>query len=557
MSLYRIIFNAVLFVFSAFLCCAALKKYFKNSKNNHSLNDFSMPDKMRFLIIAIAVICGLFMRLYKFGSVPCGVNQDEAMAAVDANALANYGTDRFGMKFPVHLTAWEYGQMSSLLSYLMAFAIKLFGFSTVTIRLPLLIISLVGLIFFTLLVKDVFGKDCATIAFAFAAINPWHIMQSRWSLDCDLLAHFFIIGAYFLNRGVSGQKYNLVISMIMFGLCMYCYGISIYTVTVFLFVICIYLLATKKIKFRYAAMSFAVYAAVAWPFITCMAINYFKLDTIETPLFTIPYFSETTRAGDILIFSKGIIKQFVTNCLYTLKVFPFQLRDKPWNEIRGFGSIYMFSAPFALLGLFDLIKNHRKNTGGIIIFALFCTGIFSGIMTNRVHIGRINFIFYPVLILCALGIKFVLSEIDFSKWSIPVIYAVAFAFFAYNYFAVYPSYISQYFYEDFGQAVESIKDTDAQKIYITADSKDEGAVAVSEIWTQFYHQTDALYYQGIKKDEKGMTFSERYVFESIKDVEINPDEDAVYVVRETDLKYFPSSYSFTKYGRFYVVESKQ
>ena len=48
-----------------------------------------------------------------------GLEIDGAMAAVDAKALAYYGTDRFGMKYPVHLTAWGFGQMSALLSYLM------------------------------------------------------------------------------------------------------------------------------------------------------------------------------------------------------------------------------------------------------------------------------------------------------------------------------------------------------------------------------------------------------------------------------------------------------
>ena len=43
-------------------------------------------------------LIGLFtlLRLYRFGSVPGGFNQDGAMAAVDALALANHGTDRFG-----------------------------------------------------------------------------------------------------------------------------------------------------------------------------------------------------------------------------------------------------------------------------------------------------------------------------------------------------------------------------------------------------------------------------------------------------------------------------
>ena len=95
------------------------------------------------LIALIAVF--VFLRIYGFGEVPGGVNQDGAMAAVDAKALADYGTDRFGTKLPAHLYAWGYGQMSSLMSYCMVPFIKLFGLNVITMRLPILLASLMGI----------------------------------------------------------------------------------------------------------------------------------------------------------------------------------------------------------------------------------------------------------------------------------------------------------------------------------------------------------------------------------------------------------------------------
>ena len=78
--------------------------------------------------LVLIILLAVFIRTWKFGAVPGGMNQDGAMAAVDAKALADYGTDRFGMRYPVHLTAWGFGQMSALLSYLMAPCIKLMGY---------------------------------------------------------------------------------------------------------------------------------------------------------------------------------------------------------------------------------------------------------------------------------------------------------------------------------------------------------------------------------------------------------------------------------------------
>ena len=63
------------------------------------------------------------------------------MGAMDAWALSKYGTDRYGTFLPVHFEAWKYSQMSVLLSYCMVPFIKVFGFSTVTVRLPMLLVS--------------------------------------------------------------------------------------------------------------------------------------------------------------------------------------------------------------------------------------------------------------------------------------------------------------------------------------------------------------------------------------------------------------------------------
>lgn len=66
-------------------------------------------------IFAALMLAAFLLRVWQFGSVPGGMNQDGAMAAVDAKALADHATDRYGMFMPVHFTAWGYGQMSVLL----------------------------------------------------------------------------------------------------------------------------------------------------------------------------------------------------------------------------------------------------------------------------------------------------------------------------------------------------------------------------------------------------------------------------------------------------------
>lgn len=90
--------------------------------------------------------------------------------------------------------------------------------------------------------------------------------------------------------------------MVFFGLCMYCYGVSIYTMPVFLLMACIYLLVSKRIHITDVILPAIVYLVVGGPFILVMMINFFGWDTIETPLFTLPYFPDSIRSNDILFF---------------------------------------------------------------------------------------------------------------------------------------------------------------------------------------------------------------------------------------------------------------
>ena len=110
----------------------------------------------RLLFGAILVFAFLIRFIY-IADIPKGINQDEAMAAMDAWALSKYGTDRYGMQLPVHFQAWRYGQMSVLLSYCMIPFIKLFGFSTITVRIPMVIAGTMGILLVYLIARKFFS----------------------------------------------------------------------------------------------------------------------------------------------------------------------------------------------------------------------------------------------------------------------------------------------------------------------------------------------------------------------------------------------------------------
>lgn len=507
--------NTILLVLSAAFLALAIIKNSRSCQAGSAVTDagsLRMNRRLYMALLLSVLLFGIAARLWQFGIIPGGVNQDGAMAGVDGKALADYGTDRFGTWLPCHLYAWGFGQMSSLLSYMVAPLVRLFGLSVVTLRLPLLIASVFGALFFYLFMRDIFGPEVGLISAFIVAVNPWHFMQSRWALDCNLLPHFFMGGLYFLNRGLSGKKRFLYISMVFFGLCMYCYGITVYTIPLFLLVVCIFYTVKKRLSFTDAAGCALVYLLIAWPFILTMAVNFFRWDSIALPFVTIQYFPDSIRSGDILFFSGHPLQQLWKNICSLTNITILQRRDLPWNDMPGFGTMYLFTLPFAAGGLIQLHRSSAGSEKQLVLFSLL-TGIWVGLVTDSVNVNRVNIIFYALMMLNVLGIYYILQALP--KTLIPMLcaFVLSASLMLGTYFGGYAGEIKYYFYGGFGEALEAAEASGADRLYICLGEEHANSQATAEILTLFYDRTDAQYFQGKDVSSDGrLPYRERYTY---------------------------------------------
>lgn len=561
-------FNIICNIYICILILAALYFY---TKRKNSVKISSLDKKTEYIILAGILLFGFFLRVYQFGNIPAGINQDGAMAAVDAKALADYGTDRLGMKYPVHFTAWGYGQMSVLLSYMMIPFIKVGGLSVVTARIPMVLASMAGILCVYLFVKDLTNSKKALVVAGFITINPWHIIQSRWALDCNLFPHVFVIGLFFLYRGIKNKDksdwfkkdFPVYLSMFFFAMCMYCYGISFYTVPVFLLIMCVYMLVKKLISWKGTIISVIVYFFFSWPIYLVMVINTLKLHTINTPFFTIPYFENSVRSNDILFFSKEPLKQLASNIKSLWNIVVMQGRDLPWNSINGFGIIYLCSIPLVILGLIYGVakikesKDEKEKCGFIAVMTFLFIGILAGLITSDVNINRINIVIYPMIILTGLGICFVLRWGRQFKYAIILPYAVLFVIFITTYFSTYAEQMKYYFFSGFDNALYYAKEFDCDTYYITPDVQYEGSKNVSEVITLFCHDIDSRYFQGKTNEIDGETelyYSEKYQYTTPQDIDISPQNSAVYVINSKDTGYFNyEEYHIEYFDRYCTV----
>jgi len=535
--------------------CIALERKATNEKAPDEARVRLPWDGREKMVFWGLLLLAFVIRIWGFGRIPGGMNQDGAMAAVDARALANYGTDRFGTYMPVHFTAWGYGQMSVLLSYFMVPFIKLFGLNVLSARLPMLLFSMLGLAALYGIGRMLLGPAQAAVFLGFGALNPWHFMQSRWALDCNLFPHVFLLGLFALLMGIRGRKRWIYGSMVFFALCMYAYGIAFYTVPFFLIFMAAYLLVRKILKWSDVLWCVGIYGLISWPICLTMMINAFGWKTMRTFFCTMPYFPYSVRSKDILFFSEEPGKQFLNNlnCLWQIYVTGDYL---PWNTIQGFGVITKCFLPFVLLGVYACIRrireesDQRKKATFVAVLAFFCVGNLSGVITANVNVNRINFLHYSLLILGSLGICFAARWIRKSGYVILAAFLVMSIFFLRAYFTEHAQVLKQYYYHDFLEAVSFAGNGEwntCQAFVITPDTQYEGAVGVTEILTQFALDVDAEFYQGKKTDENGLTYGEKYRYANALPDEMDPAVPVAYVLKTSRLEEYETGRNAEQY----------
>lgn len=491
---------------------------------------------MVFLLFAVA----LFARAYQFGSVPSGLNQDEAFAAYDAWSIMSSGVDSAGYRYPVYLTAWGSG-MNALETYLMIPFFAVFGTADWVVRLPQLIVGLLSVIAAYALAKRTVGDDLALCFMALLAICPWHIMLSRWALESNLAPGFILFGMYFFVRGMENNRW-LLLSALMYGLSLYCYATIWPIVPLILLLQLVY--ARKKLRFNlWTAASVVVLFLLALPLLLFLAVNKGYMEEICLPFMSIPKL--------VVMRSSEISLQNIPENLQRLWLILFNQADGIyWNSGGAFGTIYKLSLPFCILGavlaVYRLIRKQASILDGFMLIQLFSSILLAALVS--VNINRVNIIFIPLLYFTALGILFICDLLGKpAKLTLIAAYALMFAGFTAYYFGQFPQTAQYYFNGGLKEALEAVENR-AGTVYL------DEAIYHSQLL--FYTRTDqkefaeTVQYRRYPATYLSAKSFGRYVL----DVDTqNPDEGGCYILKKYEDKLALQQAGFTLENYGYIT----
>lgn len=493
-----------------------------------NIKQFILKNKY-IIIIYVSLVVGFLTRLLFIADFPNALNVDEASAGYDAFSILNFGIDRNGNFLPVYLEAWGSGQ-SAAYAYLTIPFVKILGLNILSIRLPMAILGCISIIVMYKILEKITDKKTTIIGLIFFVINPWHIMKSRWGMDCNIFPDIILYSVLFLIRFLQTKKTkNLKLASVFIAFSAYTYATSYFFLPFFVIGLGIYLLKTKEITIKQLIYQVIIMLVISLPMIFYVIVNTFHLNTIKL-FITIPALYENRFENISSLFGENFLNQSLTYFYNAILILIKQNDNLPWNDLPIYGITYVVSLPFALIGIYYNFKTKNKEKW---IFNIWFIASVLLLFVVEPNINRINIIIIPIIYYTIIGITKIFEKISLTKIFIPIIYIGLFLSFSVEYFTTdWNDFFT--FNSNIENVSKYIDTIDTEKIFFEYSFKEPF------IYICFYNQintkdfVDTIKY---KDDVKGFDSVEsfgKYYFYIPKKI----DENAAYVFkRKNEDKY--------------------
>lgn len=514
-----------------------------------SLKLFSKTRLFRVILFALVFLIGAFLRFYALGQVPRGVNCDEAMSAYQAYTLMTSGIDLNGYHNPVYFVAWGGGQ-SILLSWLMVPFIRLFGLTEFAIRLPQAIIGTLCLPVFFLLLRRIFDEPAAWIGYLLLAISPWHIMMSRWALDCNLASAFLLFGMFFFLLALERRPVYFLLSALLYGLSLYTYATIWAVLPIILLLQFVYVFVTKKVRLGAFMLGFAaILAVVALPLLLFIAVNQGWIPEIRNAVFSVPLMPEW-RSG--VLTTAGL---FNLQSFYRLfDLLATQSDGYLYNSFPQFGLFYLFSLPFVLYGavfsLKTVVSSLRKRSfsAEALLHIQLLAGLLVCLLIDEVNVNRSNFLYLPMIAFLALGLRRLLGLPKKAIFqSVAVAYLASFLAFTGFYFGDGKQALTEHYRPGTREAIEYANTLTSDTVVCRTESGYIKVLYYLAYPVEEYRNT--VVYKNASSPNPA-SFG-KFVFEEPGETETSED---VYIVQDEEAQAFlDAGFTVDTFGRMVVA----
>ncbi|MDD5543341.1 MAG: hypothetical protein PHX83_09210 [Acidobacteriia bacterium] len=138
---------------------------------------------MLICILALAA----FVRFYHPTQSPPGLNVDECSEVWNAQCLLKTGMDEHGVRWPIFASAQYAQAIDTVTLYLQLPFQFFFGMNAATGRAPSALCGVLTVFLIYYVGRRMFCRWTGLAAAALLAVNPWHLLQSRWAHEASVV----------------------------------------------------------------------------------------------------------------------------------------------------------------------------------------------------------------------------------------------------------------------------------------------------------------------------------------------------------------------------------
>ena len=428
-------------------------------------------------LFILILLGGAAVRLTLLGSVPVGLNSDEAAVGYDAWSVVEHGVDRWGYPYPAHFVAWGGSGQNAAYHYAAMPFIKTLGLNLLALRLPQALLGTAALLAMYAVGRRMAGREFALVAMFLLAIAPWHIMASRWALDASILPNLMLFAFAALLGGLTGRR-CIIPAGLLLALTLYSYGTAYLFVPLFTLGVGVLLaLRQPRSELRYWVAGLVAMAAAALPITLFLVINLFNLAPVITPFLSIPkYVGPARYTYAFALFDSAPAARIWHNVQGLLSALLTGDDGFLAHGLPGFGYLYPGGLALCLLGVgfmvYDLARGRRALVNMLVLLWL-AAGLLTAV-TVPPGLIRANIIWMPLVIGAAYGLyrlwtvampgaavnrnarRVCRRALRLTGLALTIYLVAAFAAFTYTYFTVYTERQIASFYPTYPEALRHI-----------------------------------------------------------------------------------------------------
>lgn len=384
-------------------------------------------NKRNFLLFLIVAL-GFLLRVRYIDKIPPGVNRDEASIGYTAYSLLKTGRDEYGTSLPMSFKSFGDWKLPFYIYADIPF-VKIFGLTDLAVRLPSVLFGTFTIIIVYFLSKILFTDFKIPILSAYLfSILPWSIHLSRNASEANTAVFFTTFGVLLFLLSEK-KRWTMLLGTVFLAVSLYIYHANhIFTLLLFIGLGINYWRQHKNSPaywlsvLTFAALSIFIYSQ------TLLVADKTKISglfALSDPVLVYQNITiDRVQRGNSPVFVANIFHNKLSYTLeYTLQNYLRSFSPEflfitaggnSQHNIPDFGNLYLWAAPFLLLGMTYLLagKNRYK---GLLLFWFLTSPIAASITKDAPHTARMSGILPLMAILAAYGFMHGIRYINSTK----------------------------------------------------------------------------------------------------------------------------------------------